>query len=1079
MIDLEGFKALLRAGAASVADSPVGAYRDALDAAAVSSFFDPEELALRLDPTERAKALVRLERHCMTFVQGGRSLWLLAVSRRRERLVAMAASGSLLAAVRERRIGPDNATTRAVRHYVEAGARPVAEQTAEELAGSEQAVGWLRDILSGLPDEAEIGAALARNDLLSPLLELAGPESAFAGRERELAQLKAFVGSWRPGLPPAARTLGISGLGGSGKSALAARFLLGIGGPGGGARVPFAYLDLDRSTLAPDDPGALALEIMRQLAVQVEGDTSPFAEAKDLMRSSYVASASDAAEEAFALLEASGGGHDPRTDRIMATLTAAISKAGLGGAPIVVVLDALEEAEHRSPPGMAVLSYFVDRLLEAVPTVLLLLCGRGSRLPTDPGSTIALAELDRAAAIALLAGRGLPAAVAEEIQAKIGGLPFALRLAAGIAQEEGAAFLEGLSRVGGTAASVAERLYERVLGHVADPVVRGMLVAGIPLRRITPAVVCEVMAPASGVVVDADEAERLYSELRGQAALLVDEGSHLRSRQDVRAVARTAGPVKGKAQDSELHARAAAFWAKSYASTGDMADLADEIYHRIAGGAPLGEVLPLWKPGAAPHLRTAFEDLTPPASGVLALLLGDVRRAEVSGLDEGEAASYAVAAASQLLREEHPAEALEIIRGARGAPGGFPEAALLEAEALERLLRWREASSVLKAALADAPDRPGVTRALCSLMFRLGDHADCATLSARALKGGGTGQPGADLDIALAWLASTRLPGGGDGGAVATGMALSALRAIEAAGDRASPQSLRRLALLVGETAPLAVETFLRQVGLPDASSAEKAVLAQALAAWDRRSSGRRGEQPGALARLAGLPRREADVDRAWTRYIDAATHAEVSELLSRLLDSRPLQGEDAAEFARLIRFRQPEWRSAAIQAVAPAFRTAAQLADLARELSGDGAMELPPVTAAVLVRWADSEGLLPQLMRCALARGGGAELSLVSEAMERWMEACDGSRAERQSDQVPAKRPDAPGVPLFDLMKRYYEMPFYERARLGRELKLVDGSECVGDASALSRLILSRAQERGNLSSLAERMGMATLGTV
>ena len=72
------------------------------------------------------------------------------------------------------------------------------------------------------------------------------------------------------------------------------------------------------------------------------------------------------------------------------------------------------------------------------------------------------------------------------------------------------------------------------------------------------------------------------------------------------------------------------------------------------------------------------------------------------------------------------------------------------------------------------------------------------------------------------------------------------------------------------------------------------------------------------------------------------------------------------------------------------------------------------------------------------------------------------------------AKKPDEPGMPLFGLLRRWYDMPFMDRIQLGRELSLIDDAECVGDAVELSRFILARAREKGSLALLAQRLEMA-----
>ena len=86
--------------------------------------------------------------------------------------------------------------------------------------------------------------------------------AGFVGRDREIAQLRAFVFG-----PPPVAPLFVFGPGGVGKSTLVARFVL--------VHVeaddlPIAYLDIDRPMIRPEHPQTLLLDAIGQLQPQLD-----------------------------------------------------------------------------------------------------------------------------------------------------------------------------------------------------------------------------------------------------------------------------------------------------------------------------------------------------------------------------------------------------------------------------------------------------------------------------------------------------------------------------------------------------------------------------------------------------------------------------------------------------------------------------------------------------------------------------------------------------------------------------------------------------------------------------------------
>ena len=182
--------------------------------------------------------------------------------------------------------------------YVDGSVPPLDQQDTVQVAATFEVAQWLQglDIQLGspVPDLEDIRA---RNDyltLLQPFEELAGTN--FAGRTRELQELRDYVGVLPPGSvkerivravrkvfrlqenPP----IVIYGPGGMGKSALIARFIWEHATIPD-ARFPFVYLDFDRASLRAEEPLTLLVEAVRQLGLQY-AETRVFA---DRVRSAW------------------------------------------------------------------------------------------------------------------------------------------------------------------------------------------------------------------------------------------------------------------------------------------------------------------------------------------------------------------------------------------------------------------------------------------------------------------------------------------------------------------------------------------------------------------------------------------------------------------------------------------------------------------------------------------------------------------------------------------------------------------------------------------------------------------------
>lgn len=125
-----------------------------------------------------------------------------------------------------------------------------------------QAVQWFDDVIPGLPTPEEIQENLDKRRLRSSLRVIAGPD--FKGRKDDLEKLHGWFQK------PVAGPKMISGIGGAGKSALIAKFVLEMPD----TNIIF-WLDFDRADLAPDDAVSVLRAIGEQARLQISGFQPP------------------------------------------------------------------------------------------------------------------------------------------------------------------------------------------------------------------------------------------------------------------------------------------------------------------------------------------------------------------------------------------------------------------------------------------------------------------------------------------------------------------------------------------------------------------------------------------------------------------------------------------------------------------------------------------------------------------------------------------------------------------------------------------------------------------------------------
>jgi cellulose synthase operon protein C len=550
-----------------------------------------------------------------------------------------------------------------------------------------QATVWLRGKFDNLPNETLLRQRIAREELLAPHRHLAGRN--FQGRAYELFRLGALVDG--EGDQP----LLLHGIGGTGKSALIARFLLARIA-GADARQTFVFIDFDRTDLVAEEPITLLAEAVRQIGAQhaeLVGDAADLVatwEATiDRARSAKPAERSKSSLPALARYAVDEGNRR----EIHVQFLGFLRRVLLPGDRLLLVLDTFEEVQTRSRDAVDRFWEFLAELRTTVPGLRVIVSGRAeweNRLIDQ----LPLGDLDPDAARRLVVAEGIPLSTASKLVELVGGNPLCLQLAMEVLRRDGLEAIDGLSvddvAVGGAIRSqlVQGLLYKRILAHVRDGDVRKLAFPGLTLRRIDPGVIREVLAGPCGLNVPDDAtADDLFTRLSKEVALVQPgRAGALYHRPDVRRVMLSLLRSESAGRFEAINRAAAEYYRLKTAghTFPDPADRAEEIYHRLAAGDPIKEVDLLWTAGVEEFLRRAVEDFSTvgPAT-FLASRLGVEVPPELWNQSRLEDWERRVAKrADDLVRLGDPAKALLVLKG---RPERSPASVLYGIEARLRL----------------------------------------------------------------------------------------------------------------------------------------------------------------------------------------------------------------------------------------------------------------------------------------------------------------------------------------------------------------------------------------------------------
>lgn len=844
------------------------------EAAAVTAYFDPEKLVPAGNPPVEARVPILLDSSPMRRADG-EARWMLS-ERVRVRALERLAKRDALRTARAANAGDPVEILDVVLGAFIAGTQPTrAElQNPDRLRAMLQVAGWLARTGLVVPATVELRANLARATLIAPFRHLT--RGFFAGRDSELATLVAYVDgpdADENGVAPA--PILVHGPGGMGKSALLAHFILAHSERDTtkpDSWRPFVYLDFDRPELDARDLSGVLLAIARQVAPQVPGVQAQIGELLEqwsvrqrAARPKQTAAAKNRQAQLAPLAT------DVDIDGLVAKLGQILVVAhGVMPAPLVLVVDTLEEVQYATPDAVVPLAKLVVKLRSAVPSLRPVLSGRAEVGPEVKLTLINLGPLPQPAAETLLSNH-LPAVLASKTDLVtrmvqiVGGNPLSLRLAAEVLSRETDHNLDKLGeeefwqRVGDSI--VQGQLYERIAGHLHEGPIKQLAIPGLVLRYLTWELIRDVLAGPCGVEVKDDvTAQSLFSELAREIALVRQGGDETKLvlRPELRRTVLDSFRKDTRSADTRglIHEAAIKFFFQLPGPD----NRAEEIYHRLWLDQEPAEIDSRWLTGIDLALRSAVEELDGRARSYLANRVGGVDDevvAKTTAPTEWEA--YAEKRASDLLRLGLAADALKVLQLRADR---LPTSRLHLIESIARRsvlnpdLAAAESAANNAIAAARASADPGETQSALQELVqvrRLRNDTE-GVLRALAELGNLGEQLGDDLILlqaAVEGLESVRVTGN-----ATERFSESAVRVFSRLPDELvarAPELARRVAAQAGGENPAVLQRVIRLVGVGPLNKQTAAGLERVLASWAQKDQAIESFVPKAPANATDL----------------------------------------------------------------------------------------------------------------------------------------------------------------------------------------------------------------------------------
>jgi hypothetical protein len=540
--------------------------------------------------------------------------------------------------------------------------------SAPEMETATRAASLILDVWPTLrPVHAEMRRRLDLEEILAPLRLLIGKvgpvgsgggPDAFVGRDNELISLYDHVGVVPPrslldrarrsltalvqtvtGVPAGA--LVVHGIGGMGKSALMAKFVLDHAGE---RALAFAYLDFDRSTLMRAGTSALLVEVTRQIGLQLDsrriGEAAASAAGSRLqeLRANLRSDISMGADRDFAR---------------QADLLRHILDDFPGHPTVLIVLDTMERVQSLGTEGIAPVRELLARLglfSRGWDRLRVVACSRidvpelhGTRGTPSPIELKALPSGEAALMVEAMLRQQAPdrTFVSELIAATVDaaqGYPLFIRamtshlVAAGL--ELDVDLLRQLQSARGQASRIATVFYARFADRVTLPGGVETFRAATCLRVVTRPLLAAVLA-GFGSGLSSAEIDQSFATLSADATLWSkdDRGETLRWLPDLRAL--LLGCIR---QEGDGLARGARFaWQALTTPQPDDALAADLLYYCLLAGGSVSTADTFWRPSR--DFRNALVDTAQdfPPDSVAACYLRLVaarRRPSVAELDQ-------------------------------------------------------------------------------------------------------------------------------------------------------------------------------------------------------------------------------------------------------------------------------------------------------------------------------------------------------------------------------------------------------------------------------------------------------------
>lgn len=504
--------------------------------------------------------------------------------------------------------------------------RSVAQTLADP--GADTLGRYLRDTALGVPANASI---LSSNDLdeLHTALQFIAPsvDSAISvddvdselahreidreietarsvrliGRESTLRKLDIFANSDQADFDSAGSTLPlfVSGVGGSGKSALLAEFASRCRRGGRRYATPLVWMDFDRATLAAVNGVEMLLEFSRQLALyrsQFRKCLSEFR--RDVRR--RLADFSDRTFEASASLDS----------EMWSVWTAHMQPHLPLTEPVILLFDTFEEVLLRDEAEVS----YVRRWLEALQVegqvrgLRTIVSGRAR--PTDwsrGAQVIELGPLRPASAAKLLAqylllrGKDPKAYDLKRLVLKFGGNPLLVKILSRYLADEGPesgdVLLSDADAPGLQRRFAESVLYRRILRRIRtdEPELEKLAHPGLVLRRVTADLIQRVLSEPCGLRrVDGERANVLLEKLKQQVWLVerTPNPDVVVHRRDLRRLMMRTMAENDRSRAQPIHERAAIYYAEHRdPHLSRLEQKLESAYHKILSGQrnPLGE----------------------------------------------------------------------------------------------------------------------------------------------------------------------------------------------------------------------------------------------------------------------------------------------------------------------------------------------------------------------------------------------------------------------------------------------------------------------------------------------------------